>query len=144
MIRKDAVLRCGLPCKDYFIWGDDGEYTLRLTHFYGPAYMVGKSIAIHKRMGAKKLDLSNFQDENRIKMYHYYVRNNIVNQLYYKKDRNRAITIIKKLAQAVCSVKYLGQKNGAIKARTVWKGTIEGFSQFNTFKTYIDAQISKK
>lgn len=144
LIRKDAVLRCGLPCKDYFIWGDDGEYTLRLTHFYGPAYMVGKSIAIHKRMGAKKLDLSNFQDENRIKMYHYYVRNNIVNQLYYKKDRNRAITIIKKLAQAVCSVKYLGQKNGAIKARTVWKGTIEGFSQFNTFKTYIDAQISKK
>ena len=144
LVRKDAVLRCGLPCKDYFIWGDDGEYTLRLTHFYGPAYMVGKSIAIHKRMGAKKLDLSNFQDENRIKMYHYYVRNNIVNQLYYKKDRNRAITIIKKLAQAVCSVKYLGQKNGAIKARTVWKGTIEGFSQFNTFKTYIDAQISKK
>ena len=67
LIRKDAVLRCGLPCKDYFIWGDDGEYTLRLTHFYGPAYMVGKSIAIHKRMGAKKLDLSNFQDENRIK-----------------------------------------------------------------------------
>lgn len=62
----------------------------------------------------------------------------------HKKDRNRAITIIKKLAQAVCSVKYLGQKNGAIKARTVWKGTIEGFSQFNTFKTYIDAQISKK
>ena len=143
LIRKDAIEKCGLPCKDYFIWGDDGEYTLRLTHYYGPAYMVGKSVAIHKRIGAKKLSMDSFQDPNRIRMYHYYVRNNIINQLYYKKDRNGAITIAKKLIQAMAAVKYLSRTNGVLRFRMFWKGTLEGIFQYRMFKSYIDAQLRK-
>ena len=32
-----------------FYLGDDSEYTQRIIRDYGPAYMVGKSLAIHKR-----------------------------------------------------------------------------------------------
>ena len=49
LINGEAIKKCGLPCKDFFIWGDDTEYTTRITRNFGPAYMVGKSVAIHKR-----------------------------------------------------------------------------------------------
>lgn len=48
LINNEAVKKIGLPMRDYFIWGDDTEYTLRLTKYYGNAYLVGNSIAIHK------------------------------------------------------------------------------------------------
>ena len=68
MIRNDAISQCGLPCKDYFIWGDDSEYTLRLTTYYGKAYFVGDSVAIHKRKIAKSLDIKNETESSRIVM----------------------------------------------------------------------------
>ena len=49
LINEDAIKNVGYPVKDYFIWGDDTEYTLRLNKYYGNAYMVGKSKVIHKR-----------------------------------------------------------------------------------------------
>ncbi|MGN0422696.1 MAG: glycosyltransferase family 2 protein [Lachnospiraceae bacterium] len=143
LIRTDAIKKCGLPCKDYFLWGDDGEYTLRLTHNYGPAYMVGNSVAIHKRVGAKKLSINNFNDPERIKMYHYYVRNNIINQLYYKKDRYVFITILKKMFQGISSIKLIFEKYGLMKFNAVWKGTFEGLVQYKKFKNYIDGQLDK-
>ena len=142
LISKNAILKVGLPCKDYFIWGDDGEYTLRLTKYFGEAYMVGDSIAIHKRVGAKKLDLSNFDDTKRIKMYHYYVRNNIINSLFYRKG-NALVIIIKKIIQALLSIKYIFQKKGFLKHFVTWKGTFEGFLQYKKFKNYISSQLNK-
>ena len=41
LINMKAIKKCGYPCKEYFIWGDDWEYTRRLTKYYGDAYMVG-------------------------------------------------------------------------------------------------------
>lgn len=141
LISTDAIRMCGLPCKDYFIWGDDGEYTLRLTHYYGAAYMVGNSVAIHKRVGAKTLSIANFVEPKRIKMYHYYIRNNIINILFYKKDKNAAVVVLKKFSQALASVKLLGQKYGFLKMRVIWKGTFEGFFQYGHFKKYIKSQL---
>ncbi|EEF67787.1 glycosyltransferase family 2 protein [Holdemania filiformis] len=141
LINSKAVYKCGLPCRDYFIWGDDGEYTLRLTKYYGEAYLVGCSVAIHKRIGAKKLEISNFEDINRIKMYHYYIRNNIINTIFYNKDKNLFITFSKKIIQATCSIKYIFTKHGLLKILIIWKGTVEGFLQYNKFKKYILEQI---
>lgn len=143
LIKKDAIKQCGLPCKDYFIWGDDGEYTLRLTHNYGEAYMVGASEAIHKRVGAKSLSINNFDEPERIKMYHYYVRNNIINSMFYRKDRNKFITFAKKIIQALSSIKYILKKNGFLKMVTIWRGTFEGFFQYKKFQKYIKSQLKQ-
>lgn len=86
LINDKAILSCGLPVKDYFIWGDDTEYTLRITKFYGKAYFIGKSIAIHKRTIAKQLSLKEENNLNRINFHYYMVRNNLINQkVYYGK-----------------------------------------------------------
>lgn len=42
LVNSAAIEKCGLPCSDFFIWGDDTEYTKRIYRHYGLAYLVGK------------------------------------------------------------------------------------------------------
>ncbi len=47
LFSREAVEKMGLPIKEYFIWGDDKEYTLRVSQAY-PCYHVKNSVVIHK------------------------------------------------------------------------------------------------
>ncbi|MCD7883710.1 MAG: glycosyltransferase family 2 protein [Lachnospiraceae bacterium] len=78
LINIEAIRQCGLPWSEFFIWGDDSEYTQRVIRDYGPAYMVGKSQAIHKRVGSDELSIVKEQNVKRIPMYFYYYRNNLI------------------------------------------------------------------
>ena len=78
LINFEAIKACGLPWKEFFLWGDDSEYTQRVIRDYGPAYMVGKSLTIHKRFSAEALSIVKEQNKNRIPMYFYYYRNNLI------------------------------------------------------------------
>jgi len=139
LIKKEAVLQCGLPCKDYFIWGDDSEYTMRLTKYYGDAYFVGNSVAIHKRKNAKKLSLDSETDCKRIDMYHYLYRNQAINYRYYKLEKHPFWCFIKGI---VGSGQYLFKPMGIRKARAVVRGNCESIFQYSRFAKYIDKQIA--
>lgn len=91
LINGDAIKKVGLPVKDYFIWGDDIEYTLRLNKYFGNAYMVGRSEVIHKRKGGKSLSILEENDKKRLKLYYYMVRNNYINIKEYKKYKKLII-----------------------------------------------------
>lgn len=82
LISMDAIKKCGLPVKDYFIWGDDLEYTMRLIKYYGPAYIVGKSRVIHKRKNARTLSIVDDESE-RLGFYYYMYRNGLLNEKEY-------------------------------------------------------------
>lgn len=83
-VSADAVRKVGLPIKEYFIWGDDTEYTLRLSRYYGQGWLVGKSLVLHKRANGQSLSIKNEDNPNRIHIYYYYVRNYLTNvRLYY-------------------------------------------------------------
>lgn len=83
-VSADAVRKIGLPIKEYFIWGDDTEYTLRLSRYYGQGWLVGKSLVLHKRANRQSLSIRNEDNPNRINVYYYYVRNYLINlRLYY-------------------------------------------------------------
>ncbi len=47
LISRRAALEHGLPMKDYFIWVDDVEYTMRITRD-GLGVLVPDSVAVHK------------------------------------------------------------------------------------------------
>ncbi|MCO4623355.1 Galactofuranosyltransferase GlfT1 [Streptococcus infantarius subsp. infantarius] len=79
LINCDAISKVGLPLGDYFIWGDDTEYTRRLVKLYGIAYFVGKSKVLHKRFNSQSISIDNEQNPNRIKMYKNYFRNALLN-----------------------------------------------------------------
>lgn len=83
LINSNAIKKVGLPVKDYFIWGDDTEYTLRLNKYYGPAYFIGNSKVIHKRNISKNLSIYEEVNPNRINFYYYMIRNNLINERTY-------------------------------------------------------------
>ena len=71
-INVDAIYQKGLPIKDFFIWGDDWEYTYRLASSY-KCYYVAKSVVTHKC--AKNIGVNISSDEQRLDRYFYAYRN---------------------------------------------------------------------
>ncbi len=83
-ICSDAIEKVGYPIKSYFIWGDDTEYTLRLSKYYGQGWLAGKSKVLHKRSNMKSLSIVEEDNANRVGNYFYYVRNYLINlKLYF-------------------------------------------------------------
>ena len=140
LIKKEAITKCGLPCRDFFIWGDDSEYTSRLTNNYGPAYLVGESVAIHKRKDTKILTIENETNQNRIKMFHYMYRNRYICKRYYLGDRFARSWFLKEIIR---NLSLLRKPMGRQKAGAVYKGLFEGKLQYKAFKNYIDEQVVK-
>ena len=75
---REAVGLSGLPCSDFFIWGDDTEYTMRVRRVCGSAYLVGGSNAVHARANAKNLTIFNEEQPRRVGMFAYMVRNTLI------------------------------------------------------------------
>ncbi|MDD3337950.1 MAG: glycosyltransferase family 2 protein [Lachnospiraceae bacterium] len=124
LIPADAIGKFGLPIKDYFIWGDDTEYTTRLTTYYGKAYYVGSSVCIHNRASARALSLYEEKDKNRLKNYYYHVRNSLINSKLYdsKKKYHKNVSANVKSMMGVL-VKKKHKECRFAKLRILYRGT---------------------
>ena len=71
----ETIKKVGLPIKDFFIWGDDIEFTRRITVRNGiPSFMVGDSQVIHAmKENTGSSIATDYQD--RIDRYKYAFRN---------------------------------------------------------------------
>lgn len=73
--KVELIRKVGLPIKDFFIWGDDYEFSLRLLR-ENMGYLILSSTVVHKMKDNHapniKTDL-----ESRVSRYFYYFRNNI-------------------------------------------------------------------
>ncbi|MFT8812562.1 glycosyltransferase family 2 protein [Oenococcus sp.] len=127
IISRMAVLKVGLPQKEYFIWGDDIEYTQRVTHFF-PGFFVRNSIVVHAS-GKNPLpgDISGEKVKARLPRY----LNEFRNRLCTSKRRHSLPKYIKTLGHnAYDFVKVLltpGVKFRFAKLGIIIKGTWNGF-----------------
>ena len=113
-IKIEAIKSVGLPRKDYFIWGDDTEYTQRLVTKYGPAYLSGKSRVVHKRKNARTLSLLEEEIPGRIKLYLYYYRNMLTNLSLYESKK----AVMKKTVRIVIeSYQLLFKRNVSYRVK---------------------------
>ncbi len=71
-VNSKAIIQMGLPIKEFFIWGDDLEYTYRISKKY-PCYYCASSIVDHKCKD--NLGSSLLSDDERIDRYFYAYRN---------------------------------------------------------------------
>lgn len=79
-LRTSVIKEHGLPIKEFFIWGDDMEYTRRLSVRKGmPCYLVGKSIIVHAMKSNVGSNIA-LDSIDRIDRYNYAFRND--NYLY--------------------------------------------------------------
>ena len=76
LLNNEYVIKYGLPYSEFFIWGDDSEYTYRLSvdHL---SYVALKSVAIHKRKQNQTLSIFSEDNACRVKNYYYLYRNRI-------------------------------------------------------------------
>ena len=82
LVPVDLVRKVGLPLKEFFIWGDDTEYSRRLGRFTR-LYQVGKSKIKHLKSGDASQSLFKEQDRDKISQYHWFYRNRLFVNLKY-------------------------------------------------------------
>jgi GT2 family glycosyltransferase len=83
LIGTNIIRKVGLPYKEYFIWGDDIEYTKRISNIYD-CYVAYKSKVIHKRADQRKLSFDTETDDGRLDNYFYMIRNRFHRKSLYR------------------------------------------------------------
>ncbi len=83
-INMHVAKRVGLPIKEFFIYGDDCEYTLRLSKIK-PGYWDFDSVVIHKMARNANVDIVTEQAD-RLDRHYYNVRNLTYIAKKYGKD----------------------------------------------------------
>jgi len=68
-----VIKEVGFPIREYFIWGDDGEYSTRILQKY-EGYLCGKSTVFHYMNENIGVDIWNVE-EGRIDRFFYFYRN---------------------------------------------------------------------
>ena len=84
-IPTDVICKVGLPLKEFYNWGVDTEYSMRISKHH-PCYSVNKSIVIHKRTIQKALTFEQEKDPVRIGYYRDRFRNMIYIYSVYEKN----------------------------------------------------------
>jgi len=100
LINSYAVIECGLPIKEMFIWSDDVEYTLRISRKF-KGFLVLDSIVLHKtnkNVGALKE--YNSKEFNKI-IYGYRNRFIVLRRMYEKENIKKIYYLLNDLKQVI-------------------------------------------
>lgn len=124
LINTNVIRDIGLPIKEMFIWGDDTEYTTRITNKY-EGYLVGTSEVLHKRKQQMVLSIVSEKEKNRIKNYYYSYRNFVY--ILRKHHNNKLLMkyIIRSLIDCIRCLKSDTFK--IYKIFVIIKGLLSGF-----------------
>ncbi len=121
-INRKIVESIGFPFKDFFIWEDDHEYTLRISSKF-PSFQVAKSIVYHLREVQTPLNINLEKDKTRIKLYYYKFRNSLYILRKYDKKRKVAYIFYRRF---VLVLKSIFTRHGLFKTYIILKGTFSG------------------
>ncbi|WP_259768147.1 glycosyltransferase family 2 protein [Pediococcus pentosaceus] len=126
LVSREAIEKIGLPIAEFFIWGDDVEYTLRITKAGFNNYFVSNSMVLHKMKENIGIDIIKETNSNRINRY--YVGNR--NAIYTNRKLLGFKGVMKELLKHIILIpKILFKKNDKklYKIFIVIKGTVVGF-----------------
>lgn len=124
LLPKGIVELLGLPYKEFFIWGDDTEYTLRISNKRN-CYLVGSSIVVHKRQIKAPPNILYETDPNRINNHYYMYRNNLFICRKYYGFLRTSFFILKTFYNSILIV--ITKNNVAKKIMIVLRGILSGF-----------------
>lgn len=110
LISKEVVRKVGLPLKEFFIWADDVEYTLRITKNGFMGLYAKESLVLHKtKTNYSAVEVHDWR-------YYYNVRNWLwIYKLYYPKK------YIFYLIRRLLLTPYITSKNVACKYKGIYR-----------------------
>lgn len=122
LIKKEAIKEVGLPIKEFFIWGDDSEYTRRISKNYN-CYMVSDSIVHHLMNNNSYVDIVT-EGENRLGRYFYEYRNKFY--ISRKRGSKYVIEYLIYLVSSIIKVILKSKSKKLNRLKYILKGFIAG------------------
>ncbi len=128
LIPSEVVEKVGLPIKEYFIWGDDAEYSTRILRAGYSGYQVGDSTVYHYMNENLGVDIFNTPKE-RINRFYYFYRNITTTD----RMKGPGQLVLRVLYHCFIILKILLGKTDhkLIKCWTVFSGTVCGMFRKN-------------
>ena len=121
-----TAIEVGLPIKEFFIWGDDIEYTRRIAIMYKyHSYVVGDSIINHDMETNNGSRISTDSIE-RINRYFYAYRNEYY--LYSREGIKGRLYFATKCAYNIWRILYEAKNNRCKRIFVLLKGVVSGIS----------------
>lgn len=123
-IKSEAIIQYGLPIKDFFIWGDDIEFTRRLCVRNNlPCYLVSESVAVHA-MGNNNGSSIATDVPERIDRYKFAFRNEAY--FYRKEGAKGCCYYIAKCGLNIIRVIFKGNSKKAKRIGIILSSMIKG------------------
>lgn len=124
LVPKNNVVKLGCPIGAMQIWGDDTEFTTRMSS-YADSYFVDESIVIHKTTHNLMTDTLKNIDSSRIGRFKAEYRNLIYIQRRYKNKKNLFKTTLSNIVTGFGALRAPNHKFKRLFAAL--SGTIEGY-----------------
>ena len=123
LIPSSVIKEVGLPIKEYFIWGDDGEYSTRILRAGYAGYIIGNSTVYHYMKENIGVDIFNAPKE-RIGRFFYFYRNTTIT--YRMRGFKSFCKILLYHDLVVLKILFSKTDYKFRKSFTVFKGTVCG------------------
>lgn len=124
LINRHVIKEIGLPIKEFFIWGDDVEYTQRISKKY-KGYLATKSIVYHEMKENKEVNIT-FESQERINRYFFEFRN----KYYLFKNKGKKLDYYKYIIKTLYNILFKAKDNKINRIFIVIKGYLKGI-KFN-------------
>lgn len=122
MIPRDVVRDIGLPFKEFFIWGDDGEYSTRIAKKY-QGYISANSVVYHFMNENKGVDIFNTPTD-RIGRFYYFYRNWMFTHKF--RGEGEARQYLREIKALIGRIRHSRTPNKREKIRTIKRGIKDG------------------
>ncbi len=132
LIQAQVVRQVGLPMKEFFIWGDDQEYSYRI-HLRYPCYLVKTSEVIHCMEQNIPSNIA-IDSDDRICRYRYMYRNEFY--ISRKKGFFSVLYYLYRVIRDIFRIVIRSRDHKLKRLRAVLCGVIEG-STFHPSVEYI-------
>lgn len=129
MINAEAVKEVGLPIEEFFIWGDDIEYTVRISSHGYDCFYVDNSIVLHKTASNYAPYADTAPAETAWKFY-YHARNMsfLKRKLKHKTGVALLISTLNMYRNYLRRISKRGDNNKKVFRKAVFKGCWDGLT----------------
>ncbi len=135
-VSREVVKKIGLPIKEFYIWADDVEYSMRVikSGYYGA--MVINSIVLHNTLENHTSNVYK-DNEKSIWKHAYGLRNELYIRKHYKSASSYRRHIFKRFFIEPFKIFFKRKDHRWLFTKTMWKSAIEGL-KFNPAIEQVD------
>jgi dTDP-4-dehydrorhamnose reductase len=120
LVPRYTLTEHGIPIASMFIWGEDSEYTLRVSQSR-PGFLVGNSKVQHLRQKSGAINIVTEDSPTRIKYHRHYIRNEVFVLRKYYRSRRLVLFVLRHVSMMI-KLLLKGEVN---KAQIVSRGLTE-------------------